>query len=72
MKAGVFLRLSGKPIVGIRVCKNKEEVSEKRKIGVVFSVVSVENKCCLINCFVVVYSCFVCFFERYLISVFWD
>lgn len=44
LKAGVFLRLSGKPIVGIRVCKNKEEVSEKRKIDASFSVVSVENE----------------------------
>jgi hypothetical protein len=31
-----------------RVCKNKAEEWKKRKIGVVFSVVSVENKCRLI------------------------
>lgn len=43
LKAGVFLCLFGKLIVGIRVCKNTAEVSEKRKIGFVFSVVSVEN-----------------------------
>ncbi|RKR11612.1 hypothetical protein C8C83_3352 [Flavobacterium sp. 90] len=49
LKAGVFLCLLGKLIVGIRVCKNTAEVSEKRKIGVVFSVVSVENKCLLIR-----------------------
>ena len=62
--------LFGKLIVGIRVCKNKAEVSEKRKIGVVFSVVSVENKYCLNNCFVVDYSFFEYFFERDLISFF--
>lgn len=45
-KQKLFLCLSGKLIVGLRVCKSRAEVSEKRKIWASFSVVSVENKCC--------------------------
>lgn len=58
LKAGIFLCLFGKLIVGIRVCKNTAEVSEKRKIGVVFSVVSVENKLYITVCYLVIYCCF--------------